>query len=62
MQPLVKARAMATRRKFVQTLPALGTAFAVGNRLLLDDGPTRAQAAAPLTSHVHPKGKADAMV
>jgi hypothetical protein len=50
---------MATRREFVQALPAAGTAFAVGGRLVLDDSPARAQgAAAPLAGHFHPKGKA----
>ena len=50
---------MATRREFVQALPAVGTAFAVGSHLVLDDSPARAQgAAAPLAGHFHPKGKA----
>jgi uncharacterized protein (DUF2126 family) len=50
---------MATRREFVQSLPAAGTAFAVGGRLMLDDSPVHAQGAtAPLTGHFHPKGKA----
>ena len=50
---------MTTRREFVQALPAVGTAFAVGGRLVLDDSPARAQgAAAPLAGHFHPKGKA----
>jgi alkyl sulfatase BDS1-like metallo-beta-lactamase superfamily hydrolase len=53
---------MATRREFIQSLPAVGTAFAVGGQLLLDDGPasaqTQPQSAAPLKGHFHPKGKA----
>ncbi len=50
---------MATRREFMQSLPAMGTAFAVGGHLVLDDAPARAQGAtAPLTGHFHPKGKA----
>src|SRR6516225_6054773 len=50
---------MATRREFVQALPAVGTAFAVGGPLVLDDSPAQAQgAAAPLAGHFHPKGKA----
>jgi linear primary-alkylsulfatase len=50
---------MTTRREFVQALPAVGTAFAVAGHLVLDDSPARAQgAAAPLTGHFHPKGKA----
>jgi alkyl sulfatase BDS1-like metallo-beta-lactamase superfamily hydrolase len=50
---------MATRREFVQALPAAGTAFAIGGLLVLDDSPARAQGAAtPLAGHFHPKGKA----
>ncbi len=50
---------MANRREFVRSLPAVGTAFAVGGRLMLDDSPVHAQgAAAPLTGHFHPNGKA----
>lgn len=50
---------MATRREFVQAIPAVGTAFAIGGHLLLDDSPARAQGAAvPLPGHFHPKGKA----
>jgi len=50
---------MATRREFVQSLPAVGTAFAIGGRLMMDDSPAQAQgAAAPMAGHFHPKGKA----
>jgi alkyl sulfatase BDS1-like metallo-beta-lactamase superfamily hydrolase len=50
---------MTTRREFVQALPAIGTAFAVGGRALLEDNPAFAQATpAPMTGHFHPKGKA----
>ena len=50
---------MATRREFVKSIPAVGTAFAVGGGFMLDDGPARAQgAAAPLAGHFHPQGKA----
>ena len=50
---------MATRREFVQTLPAIGTAFAVGGQLFLDDTPARAQGTTtPVEGHFHPKGKA----
>jgi hypothetical protein len=50
---------MATRREFVKSLPAVGTAFAVGGHLVLGDSPARAQGAvAPLAGHFHPKGKA----
>jgi len=50
---------MATRREFVKSIPAVGTAFAVGGRLVLDDSSAQAQGAgAPLAGHFHPKGKA----
>jgi alkyl sulfatase BDS1-like metallo-beta-lactamase superfamily hydrolase len=53
---------MSTRREFIQTLPAVGTAFAVAGQLLLDDSPanaqTQSQAPTPLKGHFHPKGKA----
>ena len=50
---------MATRREFVQALPAVRTAFAVGGHQVQDDSPARAQAAAaPMAGHFHPKGKA----
>jgi alkyl sulfatase BDS1-like metallo-beta-lactamase superfamily hydrolase len=52
--------AMSTRREFIQTLPAVGTAFAVAGQLILDDSPanaqTQSQAPAPLKGHL--KGKA----
>ena len=53
---------MSTRRQFIQSLPAVGTAFAVGGRLLLDDSPAQAQvqsrALGSSDAHFHPKGKA----
>jgi len=50
---------MSTRRQFIQSLPAVGTAFAVTGHLVLDDSPAQAQnTAAPLKGHFHPKGKA----
>jgi linear primary-alkylsulfatase len=50
---------MTSRREFVQALPAVGAAFAVGSHLVLDDSPAQAQGpAAPLAGHFHPKGKA----
>jgi alkyl sulfatase BDS1-like metallo-beta-lactamase superfamily hydrolase len=53
---------MSTRREFIQTLPAVGTAFAVAGQLVLDDSPANAQAPSqsptPLKGHFHPKGKA----
>ena len=56
---LMEETAMATRREFVQALPAVGTAFAVGGHLVLDDSPASAEGvAAPLAGHFDPKGKA----
>ncbi len=50
---------MSTRRQFIQSLPAAGTAFAVAGHLVLEDNPARAQVATvPLKEHFHPKGKA----
>jgi alkyl sulfatase BDS1-like metallo-beta-lactamase superfamily hydrolase len=50
---------MSTRREFIQSLPAIGTAFAVSSQALLEDGSAQAQsAAAPLKGHFHPQGKA----
>lgn len=50
---------MSTRREFMQTLPAIGTAFAVSSHAFLDDSPALAQSpTAPLKGHFHPKGKA----
>ncbi|MGB9394576.1 MAG: alkyl sulfatase dimerization domain-containing protein, partial [Pseudolabrys sp.] len=49
---------MSTRRQFIQSLPAVGTAFAVAGHLVLEDNPARAQVATvPLKGHFHPKGK-----
>jgi linear primary-alkylsulfatase len=50
---------MSTRRQFIQSLPAVGTAFAVAGHLVLEDSSARAQVATvPLKEHFHPKGKA----
>jgi alkyl sulfatase BDS1-like metallo-beta-lactamase superfamily hydrolase len=49
---------MTTRRQFVQSLPAVGAAFAVAGHLVLEESPARAQSPAPLAGHFHPKGKA----
>ena len=53
---------MSTRREFIQSLPAVGTAFAVAGHVILDDSPasaqTQPQSPPPLTGHFHPKGKA----
>jgi alkyl sulfatase BDS1-like metallo-beta-lactamase superfamily hydrolase len=53
---------MTTRREFMQSIPAIGTAFAVAGQIVLDDNPAIAQTAspgpAPLKEHFHPKGKA----
>lgn len=45
---------MATRRQFVQSLPA----FAVGAQMTLENTSVEAAAAAPVEGHFHPKGKA----
>jgi alkyl sulfatase BDS1-like metallo-beta-lactamase superfamily hydrolase len=49
---------MTTRREFMQSLPAVGTAFAIAGHSVLDEGQARAQETAPLKGHFHPKGKA----
>jgi alkyl sulfatase BDS1-like metallo-beta-lactamase superfamily hydrolase len=50
---------MSTRRQFIQSLPAVGTAFAVAGNLMLEDGSARAQSTpVSLKEHFHPKGKA----
>jgi alkyl sulfatase BDS1-like metallo-beta-lactamase superfamily hydrolase len=53
---------MGTRREFIQSLPAVGTAFAVAGQVLLDDSAasaqTQLQSPPPLQEHFHPKGKA----
>jgi len=48
---------MTTRRDFIQSVPALGTAFALGS-LPLDEAAAAATAPQPLEGHFHPKGKA----
>jgi linear primary-alkylsulfatase len=53
---------MSTRRQFIKTVPAVGAAFAVAGRLMLDDSIAQTQsgsrALSPLDGHFHPKGKA----
>jgi alkyl sulfatase BDS1-like metallo-beta-lactamase superfamily hydrolase len=53
---------MSTRRQFIASVPAVGAAFAVAGRLMLDDSTAQAQvesrALSPLDGHFHPKGKA----
>ena len=49
---------MSTRRQFIQSVPAVGTAFAVAGHLVLNESPAQAQEPAPLKGHFHPKGKA----
>jgi alkyl sulfatase BDS1-like metallo-beta-lactamase superfamily hydrolase len=53
---------MSTRRQFIASVPAVGAAFAVAGRLMLDDSTAQAQvesrALSPLEGHFHPKGKA----
>ncbi len=47
-----------TRRRFIQSVPTVGAAFAVAGQFVLDPSPAHAQDAAPLKGHFHPKGKA----
>lgn len=47
-----------TRRQFIQTVPAVGAAFAVAGQFVLDPGSAHAEGPAPLAGHFHPKGKA----
>lgn len=49
---------MTTRRQFIAAIPAAGAAFSVAGTFVLDEGVARAQGAAPLKEHFHPKGKA----
>jgi alkyl sulfatase BDS1-like metallo-beta-lactamase superfamily hydrolase len=49
---------MSTRRQFIQSLPAVGTAFAVAGNLVLEENSAHAQQIDPLQGHFHLKGKA----
>jgi len=49
---------MTTRRQFLESIPAAGAALAVGGNFVLESSAARAQTAAPLAGHFHPKGKA----
>jgi alkyl sulfatase BDS1-like metallo-beta-lactamase superfamily hydrolase len=49
---------MTTRREFIAALPTAGAALTVAGSLVLDESPARAQGAAPLSGHFHPRGKA----
>lgn len=49
---------MVTKREFIQAVPTIGAAFAIGGSLVVDESPARAQTAAPLQGHFHPQGKA----
>ena len=49
---------MPNRRRFLQSLPVAGTAFAVAGHLVVGEGSARADQEAPLKGHFHPKGKA----
>ncbi|MCP8938223.1 MBL fold metallo-hydrolase [Alsobacter sp. SYSU M60028] len=49
---------MSTRRDLIKALPAMGAAFAVVGQAVTEDHSARAQSAAPLPGHFHPKGKA----
>jgi hypothetical protein len=52
---------MTTRRKFIQSLPAAGAAFAVAGHVVLDESPVIVKEAAPSKGHFHPKGKAPSL-
>ncbi len=49
---------MTTRRDVLISIPAIGTAFAVGGATLGEGSAKAQQAPAPLAGHFHPKGKA----
>ncbi|MGE0052753.1 MAG: alkyl/aryl-sulfatase [Hyphomicrobium sp.] len=49
---------MTTRRQFLEAIPAAGAAFAIGSNFVLEGTSARAETAAPVTGHFHPKGKA----
>lgn len=49
---------MTTRRGVLTSIPAIGTAFAVGANLLGEGSVQAQEAPAPLAGHFHPKGKA----
>ena len=48
---------MQTRRRFLQTIPATGAAFAVTGHTLVDGQSAHAQDAPLAAGHFHPKGK-----
>ncbi|QDT74729.1 alkyl/aryl-sulfatase [Lacipirellula limnantheis] len=48
---------MTTRRQFVQSLPAVGAAFAIAGSWTVDSNSARATSPVPLKGHFHPKGK-----
>jgi alkyl sulfatase BDS1-like metallo-beta-lactamase superfamily hydrolase len=49
---------MSTRRQFIQSLPAVGTAFAVSGSFALEEHSAHAQQIDPLQGHFHKQGKA----
>jgi alkyl sulfatase BDS1-like metallo-beta-lactamase superfamily hydrolase len=50
---------MSTRRQFLGTIPAIGTAFSLAGALVFEEGAAHAQTAPePLKGHFDPKGKA----
>lgn len=49
---------MTTRREFVQSIPAVGAAFAIGTNVALASSPAATRSAPPLRGHFHGKGKA----
>ncbi|WP_409559840.1 alkyl/aryl-sulfatase [Hyphomicrobium sp. MC8b] len=49
---------MTTRREFIEAVPAVGAAFALGSNFVLEATSSWAEEAAPVPGHFHPKGKA----
>lgn len=49
---------MTTRRDLLTSIPAIGTAFAVGGTMLGEGSAQAQEAPQPLAGHFHPKGKA----
>ncbi|MFG0283374.1 MAG: alkyl/aryl-sulfatase [Phycisphaerales bacterium JB039] len=49
---------MTTRRQFIQSVPAVGAAFAVARHVALAETGPALHSAAPPAGHFHPKGKA----
>ncbi len=52
---------MTTRRDLLTSIPAIGTAFAVGGAMLAEGAARAQEAPPPLAGHFHPKGKAPSL-